>query len=63
MAQQADQRPTVVVLDNASIHHDIDHETLDRWLIEHRMMLFYLPPYSPELSATRVAVRRASSGM
>jgi hypothetical protein len=46
VAQQADQRPTVVVLDNASIHHDIDHETLDRWLIEHRMMLFYLPPYS-----------------
>jgi hypothetical protein len=28
-----DQRPTVVVLDNASIHRDIDHETLEHWLI------------------------------
>ena len=54
VAQQADQRPTVVVLDNASIHHDIDHETLERWLIEHRMMLFYLPPYSPELNMIEI---------
>jgi transposase len=59
VAQQADQRPTVVVLDNASIHHDIDHETLDRWLIEHRMMLFYLPPYSPELNMIEILWKQA----
>ena len=59
MAQQADQRPTVVVLDNASIHHEIDHETLERWLIEHRMMLFYLPPYSPELNMIEILWKQA----
>ena len=59
VAQQADQRPTVVVLDNASIHHDIDHETLERWLIEHRMMLFYLPPYSPELNMIEILWKQA----
>jgi transposase len=63
IALQGDERPTVVVLDNASIHHAIEPEVHERWLREHRMQLFYLPPYSPELSATRVAVRRASSGM
>jgi transposase len=41
---------TVVVLDNASIHHNIDQETIDQWFLEHRMVLFYLPPYSPELN-------------
>ena len=30
---------TVVVLDNASIHHNIDQETIDRWFLEHRMVL------------------------
>ena len=40
----------MVVLDNASIHHNIDQETIDRWFLEHRMVLFYLPPYSPELN-------------
>ena len=59
VAQQADQRPTVVVLNNASIHHDIDHETLDRWLIEHRMMLFYLPPHSPELNMIEILWKQA----
>jgi transposase len=38
----------VVVLDNASIHHNIDQQTIDRWFLDHRMVLFYLPPYSPE---------------
>ncbi|MGV7244916.1 transposase, partial [Caballeronia sp. M23-90] len=35
---------------HASIHHNIDQETIDRWFLEHRMVLFYLPPYSPELN-------------
>jgi hypothetical protein len=33
---------SVVVLDNASIHHSIDQETIDRWFLERRMMLSYL---------------------
>jgi transposase len=36
---------TVVVLDNAKIHYDIDQRALERWLFEHHMVLFYLPPY------------------
>ena len=28
------------VLDNASIHHNIDQATIDRWFIEHRMVLY-----------------------
>uniref|UniRef100_UPI0012B50F2B transposase n=1 Tax=Paraburkholderia mimosarum TaxID=312026 RepID=UPI0012B50F2B len=31
---QGDARPTVIVLDNASIHHGIDPATRERWLIE-----------------------------
>ena len=33
----------MVVLDNASIHHDIDLPMLNRRFVEHRTMLFYLP--------------------
>jgi transposase len=50
---------TVVVLDNASIHHNIDQETIDRWFLEHRMVLFYLPPYSPELNLIEIVWKHA----
>ncbi|MFM0210034.1 transposase [Paraburkholderia sediminicola] len=50
---------TVVVLDNARIHHNIDQEILDRWLLEHRMVLFYLPPYSPELNLIEIVWKHA----
>jgi transposase len=49
----------VVVLDNASIHHSIDQETIDRWFLEHRMMLFYLLPYSPELNLIVIVWKHA----
>ena len=51
---------TVVVLDNASIHHNIDQETIDRWFLEHRMVLFYLPPYSPELNRRKLCATAIS---
>ena len=50
---------TVVVLDNASIHHNLDKETIDRWFLEHRMVLFYLPPYSPELNLIEILWKHA----
>ena len=50
---------TVVVLDNASIHHNIDQETIERWFLEHRMVLFYLPPYSPELNLIEIVWKHA----
>jgi transposase len=51
---QGDGRPTVIVLDNASVHHEIDHVTLDRGFIEHKALLFYLPPYSSELNLIEI---------
>ena len=59
IALQGDERPTVVVLDNASIHHAIDPEVHERWLREHRMQLFYLPPYSPELNLIEIVWKQA----
>jgi transposase len=50
---------TVVVLDNASIHHNIEQQTIDRWLLDHRMVLFYLPPYSPELNLIEIVWKHA----
>jgi len=50
---------TVVVLDNATIRHNIDQETLDQWLLKHRMVLFYLPPYSPELNLIEIVWKQA----
>lgn len=53
-----DDRPTVIVLDNASIHHGIDEATRDRWLIDHHAVLFYLPAYSPELNLIEIVWRQ-----
>ncbi|MGF6971490.1 transposase [Paraburkholderia sp. WC7.3g] len=59
IAMQGNDRPTIVVLDNASIHHAIDSEVHERWLREHRMQLFYLPPYSPELNLIEIVWKHA----
>ena len=50
---------TFVVLDNASTHHHIDQETIDRWLIVHRFVPLYLPPYSPELNLIEILWKHA----
>lgn len=50
---------TVVVLDNASTHHHIDANKLDEWLIEHRLILLHLPPYSPELNLIEILWKHA----
>jgi transposase len=49
---------TVVVLDNVSIHHNIDQATLDRWFLEHRTVL-YLPLCSPELNLIETVWKHA----
>ncbi|MBM2886806.1 IS630 family transposase [Chromobacterium phragmitis] len=59
VAQQGDGRVTFVVLDNARIHHGIEQATLDRWLVQHRMVLFYLPTYSPELNLIEMVWKHA----
>lgn len=45
---------TLVVLDNTRIHHGIDQEKLDNWMINHRLLLMHLPPYSPELNSIEI---------
>ncbi len=50
---------TLVVLDNARIHHHFDPQKLDEWLIEHRLVLMHLPPYSPELNPIEIVWKQA----
>ncbi|KWN05610.1 transposase [Burkholderia territorii] len=56
--QQGDGTPTVIVLDNASIHHGIDVATRNRWLIDHQALLFDMPTYSPELNKIEIIWRQ-----
>jgi transposase len=46
--------PTVIVLDNASIHHGISEATRKSGLLEHKVILSYLPAYSPELNKIEI---------
>lgn len=57
--KQENGRFTFVVLDNAAIHHGIDQEIQDRWLTENRMLLVYLPTYSPELNLIEMVWKHA----
>lgn len=60
LAQREQRMPlTIVVLDNATIHHHIDPQKLDDWLINHRLILMYLPPYSPELNPIEIVWKHA----
>jgi transposase len=49
---------TLIVLDNARIHHHLPEEVIDRWMIDHRTFLFYLPPYSPELNLIEIVWKK-----
>jgi DDE superfamily endonuclease len=53
-----DEGLTAVVLDNAAIHYVIDPEVHEYWLREHRMQLFYLPPYGPELNRIEIVLKQ-----
>lgn len=46
--------PNIVVMDNATIHHNFDREDLIRWAAIHNMFIVYLPPYSPELNPIEI---------
>jgi transposase len=45
---------TLVVLNNTRIHYGIDQEKLDDWMINHRLIVMHLPPYSPELNLIKI---------
>jgi len=55
----AQDKLTFVWMDNASIHHSIEQEITDRWLVDHRFVLLYLPPYSPELNLIEILWKHA----
>jgi transposase len=59
LAKSPSVLPTLIVLDNARIHHHIDQEDIDRWLIQHHAVLIYLPPYSPELNLIEIIWKQA----
>jgi len=59
IAESGDGRPTFVVLDNARIHHAIPEQTRWEWLIDHKMMLWFLPAYSPELNLIEIVWKNA----
>lgn len=60
VAQAGDPaKPTVVVLDNAKIHHGIGEAVFHRWLVDHRLLLLHLPAYSPELNLIEIVWKHA----
>ena len=60
LAERTDpSRLSIVVLDNASVHHAIPQEKRDQWLLEHRLILYFLPPYSPELNLIEIVWKHA----
>ncbi|RQR48232.1 transposase [Burkholderia sp. Bp9126] len=58
LLETGESRPSVIVLDNASIHHAIDEATRDRWLIDHNAVLFYLLAYSTEINKIEIVWRQ-----
>ncbi|MCA7955724.1 transposase [Burkholderia seminalis] len=53
-----DGPPTVIVLDNTGIHYGIDEATWDRWIIDHKAVLFRLPAYSPGTKKIEIVWRQ-----
>lgn len=52
------KRPCIIVLDNASMHRShAFQEKIDDWMAC-GIMLYYLPPYSPELNLIEIVWRR-----
>ncbi len=58
-SNSARDKLTVVVMDNASIHHNIDQDILHQWMVRDRFVLLFLPPYSPELNLIEILWKQA----
>ncbi|MGL4996096.1 MAG: IS630 family transposase [Deefgea sp.] len=60
LAKKSDpERLTVLVMDNATVHHNFDEEVVNRWLVDHRFVVMYLPAYSPELNLIEIVWKHA----
>jgi transposase len=49
---------TIAVMDNASIHHGLDQQSTDEWLVQ-KFVPLYLPTYSPELNPIEILWKQA----
>ncbi len=55
----SDDRYTVVMIDNASIHTSKQfREKLDDWIIDRKLIACFLPTYSPELNLIEILWRK-----
>ena len=56
LAEQHSQSwlPIIVVLDNASIHRHIIEEKKHKCLMKNKLLLWHIPPYSPELNLIEI---------
>ena len=60
LAQSSDPgKFTVMIMDNASIHKNIDPAITQRWHDDHKFVLLFLPPYSPELNLIEILWKHA----
>ena len=50
---------TFVVMDNASMHHNIDYDIRHEWMVHHRFTPLYIPAYSPELNLIEIVWKHA----
>lgn len=60
LARSSDpEKWTFAVMDNASIHHNLDTHLCQEWLLQHKFLPLYLPPYSPELNPIEMLWKQA----
>jgi len=59
MALQSHLVPRIVLIDNAGIHKGDLMEKQRRQWAKHRLYLYYLPPYSPELNRIEISWKDA----
>ncbi len=52
-------KPIIVVLDNATVHHNIDPEQIHNWIVNNKLILWHIPPYSPELNLIEILWKQA----
>ena len=60
LARSSDpEKWTFAVMDNASIHHNLDKHLREEWLLLHKFVPLYLPSYSPELNPIEIIWKQA----
>ena len=58
LAEKSEERPTIVILDNAAIHRSRRFQEKRRQWAGRELYVIYLPPYSPELNRIEILWRK-----